>query len=107
MLNQGYSELVKEQGIFSNAPAHSAFNEFIKSLSPEQQDLLSQMLFQERNGTIHDVLAELSWWVDCKGLGLTLNGQPMSIDQSGMGLHGDYVGRLDDWDWPEEDSNNN
>ena len=28
---------------------------------------------------------------------------PMPVDLSGMGLHGDYVGRSQDWDWPQGD----
>ncbi len=26
----------------------------------------------------------------------------MPIDFSGAGLHGDYIGRLDNWAWPKD-----
>jgi Family of unknown function (DUF6547) len=93
---------VTDKGIFSRVPAHRAFNEFIASLSADQRELVSQMLLQERDGAIHDVLAVLSWWIDCRDLGFRLKGEPMPVDLSGMGLHGDYVGRIGGWKWPRE-----
>jgi hypothetical protein len=27
----------------------------------------------------------------------------MPVDLSGMGLHGDYIGRRDDWEWPDDE----
>ncbi len=103
VLPRGYGEFVEKKGKFSAAPEHKEFNQFINTLNTEQRLLLSKMLSEERDATIHDVLAELSWWIDCEEVGLTLKGKPMPIDLSGMGLHGDYVGRLQDWDWPEEE----
>ena len=96
----GSGSHVAESGIFSKAPAHCAFNEFIGSLSKQQQALLSQMLQEERDGAIHDLLAALSWWIDCRQVGLSFRGEPMPVDLSGTGLHGDFVGRRDGWGWP-------
>ena len=93
---------VREHGSFSKAPAHREFNRFIESLSEEQREILARMLQEERDGAIHDVLAALSWWIDARGMGFTLNGKPMPVDLSGIGLHGDYVGRCDGWEWPSE-----
>jgi hypothetical protein len=93
---------VADKSIFSKAPAHRSYNEFIASLSPDQRKLLAEMLQRERDGAIHDLLAVLSWWIDCREVGLTHNGQPMPVDLSGMGLHGDYVGRRDGWEWPKD-----
>jgi hypothetical protein len=98
----GSSRHVSESGLFSKAPAHREFNRFIESLSEEQREILARMLQEERDGAIHDVLAALSWWIDARGMGFTLNGKPMPVDLSGMGLHGDYVGRRDGWEWPSE-----
>jgi hypothetical protein len=93
---------VTDKGIFSKAPAHRQFNEFIASLSADQRKLLADMLQQERDGAIHDLLAVLSWWIDCRHVGFTFKGQPMPVDLSGMGLHGDYIGRRDGWEWPKD-----
>jgi hypothetical protein len=98
----GHSSHVAESGFYSKAPAHGKFNEFIEALSPSQRELLSEMLQEERDGAIHDLLAALSWWIDCRDVGLTYQGKPMPIDLSGMGLHGDYIGRRDGWEWPSQ-----
>lgn len=99
----GSSEHVAESSIFSKAPAHREFNDFIGSLNRSQRELLVRMLQEERDGAIHDVLAALTWWVLSRGVGLTFHGEPMPVDLSGMGLHGDYVGRREGWDWPSGD----
>ena len=59
-LQQGAGFQVADKGIFSKAPEHCRFNEFIASLTPDQRKM-SQMLNEERDGAIHDVLALLSW----------------------------------------------
>jgi len=100
----GSSEHVAKSSIFSKAPAHGAFNDFIGSLNRSQRELLASMLQEERDGAIHDVLAALTWWIVSRGVGLTFHGEPMPVDLSGMGLHGDYVGRREGWDWPSEDA---
>src|SRR5262245_23596158 len=96
----GSSRHVAESAIFSKAPEHTCFNEFIRKLSPEDRTLLSEMLRDERDGAIHDVLAALTWWITTRNVGLTFRGEPMPVELSGMGLHGDYVGRRQGWDWP-------
>jgi hypothetical protein len=99
----GASQHVAGSGIVSNAPAHREFNDFIGSLTGPQRELLARMLQEERDGAIHDVLAALTWWIISRGVGLTFHGEPMPVDLSGMGLHGDYVGRREGWDWPSGD----
>ena len=96
----GSSGHVAERSFFSKAPAHARFNEFIRKLSPEDRALLSEMLQEERDGAIHDVLAALTWWITARDVGLTFRGDPMPVELSGMGLHGDYVGRRDGSEWP-------
>jgi hypothetical protein len=100
----GTSRRVAERGIFSKAPAHREFNDFIGSLNASQRELLARMLRAERDSAIGDVLAALTWWILTRDVGLTFRGEPMPVDLSGMGLHGDYVGRLTGWDWPSGDS---
>ena len=97
---RGSARHVRESAFFSKAPSHREFNEFIGALSERQRELLSRMLQEERDGAIHDVLADLSWWIDSRDVGWTARGEAMPVDQSGMGLHGDYVGRRDGWEWP-------
>jgi hypothetical protein len=99
----GSGSQVAECSVFSNAPDHQEYNAFILTLAPEQRALLARMLPEERDGAIHDVLAVLTWWMTAREVGLTFRGEPMPIELSGMGLHGDYVGRREGWEWPEND----
>jgi hypothetical protein len=100
----GVSEkLVSHEGIFSRARADEGFNSFVQSLSTEQRATLGKILHAERTSAIHDVLAVLSWWVSVGDLGFTFRGESMPVDLSGMGLHGDYVGRRYDWEWPNDE----
>jgi len=99
-------KLVAQEGIFSRAPADEALNSLVRSLSTEQQDLLAKMLRAERTAAIHDVLAVLSWWLEAGGLAFTFHGESMPVDLSGMGLHGDYIGRQRGWDWPDDITGN-
>ena len=97
----GVSErLVIQEGIFSRSPDEDSSNTFVRSLTTKQQEILAKMLHAERISAIHDVLAILSWWVEAGEVGLTFRGESMPVDLSGMGLHGDYVGRQNDWEWP-------
>jgi hypothetical protein len=94
---------ISDKGIFSKAPAHRRFNAFIASLSADDRTLLAEMLQDERDAAIHDVLAILSWWSDCGDVGFTFKGETMPVGLSGTGLHGDFVGRRDGWEWPKGD----
>ncbi len=98
------ARLILEHGIYSKAPDAEKLNELVGSLTPEQCKVLARMLTEERSSAMHDVLAAITWWIDCRGLGLTYDGKPMPVQLSGMGMHGDYAGRLDDWEWPDGDA---
>jgi hypothetical protein len=99
----GISErLVREDGIYSKALDQAAANEFVRSLTVDQRKILAQMLHEERAGAIAGVLSRLTWWLCCRDVGLSFKGQPMPLELSGEGLHGDYIGRCDGWEWPKE-----
>ncbi len=103
-LYSAFAKRAAENAPFPVESGHTEFNSLLSSLSAEQRALLSETLLQERRGAIHDALAVLSWWVDCRELALTVNGQTLTVDLSGMGLHGDYVGRCDGWEWPSNEA---
>ena len=95
---------VRDDGVYSNSPSDAAANALVKSLSAEQRKVLAEMLHEERVSAIHGVLANLTWWMCCREVGLTFRGQPMPFELSGEGLHGDYIGRINDWQWPKDDA---
>lgn len=71
------------------------------SLTDDQRRRVAEALRSERSAAIHDALVILTEWIDCRGLTLHLDGEVMPVDRSGMGLHGDFVGRAGGWEWPE------
>jgi uncharacterized protein DUF6547 len=95
-------KLVSERGFFLETSDHAVFNELVRPLTPEKRKLLGDMLLAERRSAIHDVLAVLTWWILCGGLAFTFEGEPMPVELGGMGLHGDFIGRLQDWEWPDQ-----
>jgi hypothetical protein len=97
---RGGGTQVKAKGIYSKAPAHQRYNDFIQSLTTEQKNLLSDMLKHEREAAIHDLLSDLTWWMVCREVGLTFRGQPMPTELAGEGLHGDFISRTMGYPWP-------
>ncbi len=95
------ARLIKEKTIYSNAVGMEKMNELVHSLTEEQREILTEMLTHERMSAIHDVLADLTWWIECREIAMTYRGETMPVQLSGMGLHGDYIGRRADWKWPK------
>lgn len=96
------ARIVVERDIFPETSANAVFNDLVRTLAPERRKLLGQMLNDERMGATHDALAVLTWWISSQGLGLTFLGESMPVELSGAGLHGDYIGRRDGWEWPND-----
>ena len=99
----GVSErLLRESATYSNAPGDTIANDFVASLTPQQRGVLADMLKRERVSAIGGTLSVLTWWLLCRDVGLSFRGQPMPFELSGEGIHGDYIGRLDGWEWPSQ-----
>jgi len=87
--------------ILESKDDEKAFKKLFSQLSPSQRDLLIRVLQEERHGAFHDLLAALTWQIDCNGFALTFQGEPMQYYEGG--LHCDFVGRASgDWEWPQE-----
>lgn len=100
-----HSPLAKRVATDDSLPAareDSAIHKLVPSLTQDQRIWLSELLMQERSSAIHDTLSVLSWWIECRDVALTVNGHALPADLSGMGMQGDYIGRVDGWTWPDE-----
>jgi hypothetical protein len=81
------------------------YRKFVDSLTESQLQLLVNLLQNERIGSYHDLLAQLTYHIDLDGFGMTFNGQPMPVGIEG-GLHQDFIGRLDGgYKWRENPPN--
>jgi hypothetical protein len=95
------ARLVRQESIYSRSLDAGEENKFVSGLKESDREILARMLEEERKAAIHDVLADFTWWIDAQNVEWSVNGTKMKVDLSGMGLHGDYIGRLDDWEWPD------
>lgn len=80
-------------------PGPRDINALLAALTPAHRETLARLLESERTGGVHDALVTLEWWASTRGLGLTFRGEPIDLDRYET-PHGDFVGRLDDWEWP-------
>src|SRR5262249_7349735 len=95
-------KLVTERGFFLETSAHAVFNELVRSLTPEKRTLLVTLSLAARRSPAQDSLALWTCWILGGGLAFTFEGGPMPVELSGQGLHGDFIGRLQGWDWPDQ-----
>ena len=82
----------------------SPTNRLVASLDADQRAHLADLLDEAKRSGMHDALVVLNELLDEGDLRLTYQGAPMPVDFSGMGLHGDFIGRADyedRWAWPE------
>jgi len=103
-----HSHSVRATRVARNVPfletaTDAKYNALTNTLTPVQRQLLADMLDEEHIGGIHDVLACLTWFILTREVGLTFRGEPMQVELSGSGLHGDYIGRRDNWAWPADE----
>lgn len=92
---------LRVEGIYGRAREDEPINSFVCGLRAEERELIARICRAERTAAIHDVLAQLSELLGAEGASFTMSGDELPVDESGMGLHGDFIGRLDDWPWPE------
>lgn len=97
------ANLLTGEGVYSRSPAATEANAMARSLSEQERSILAQMLLDERAAAIGDVLSTLQWWISSQGLKLTVHGQEMPTDLSGMGIHMDFANRLAGGDWPDSE----
>ncbi len=71
-------------------PDQHAVNVFLADLSAEHRELVARMLADEYVAGTHDVLVAL----------YEAEMSPFDTGYEGDPFH-DFMGRLDDWDWPE------
>jgi hypothetical protein len=70
------------------------------ALSPQQREVLAELLVWERAAAVHDVLAYLDWATTTDVIEMKATGEG-SLFKSEDSLHGDYMARLTGWNWPE------
>lgn len=92
---------IREQGHLHPPEQNEEINRLLAQLSPEQKDIVAQLVQRARDGGIHDTLAYLTDEVNLNGLRLSRNGVELAIEPYGTERYIDWVSRLAGNDWPE------
>lgn len=90
---------VKGDG-FPKIADNKAKNDLLATLTPEQKDVLAEMLQDEHIAGIHTALAYINKMMDLDGLELHQDGEAYSNDYF-ESLHYDFISRCDGDEWPE------
>ena len=77
-----------------------AVNEILSKLDQREREALGAFVLDAYHAGIHDTLADLEWMRCCKGMTITAEGETLPIGEY-EGMHCDYVGRREDWEWPD------
>lgn len=72
-------------------PEQHRFNSLLKALTPKQREVLADMLAEQFQGGVHQTLVTLH----------EHEVKPFDRAYEGTPFH-DFVGRLTDWNWPED-----
>ncbi len=75
-------------------------NELFAKLTPEERETLAQYALDTYMSGIYDTLCELEWYIDCKDMIITVEGEELPTTKF-EGLGNDFIGRCDDWEWTE------
>ena len=76
-------------------------NGILEKLNQRERDALGDLALDAYHSAIHDTLALLEWMRCCKDMTITADGEILPIGGY-EGMHCDYIGRRDDWQWPDE-----
>ena len=90
---------VKGDG-FPKIEDNKAKNELLSTLTPEQKDVLAEILQDEHITGIHDTLAYINEMMDLDGLEIHKDGVSLPNDYF-ESLHYDFISRCDGDEWPE------
>ena len=75
-------------------------NELLAKLTPEERETLAQYVSDAYMSGIYDTLCELEWYIDCKDMKITVEGEELPTTKF-EGLGNDFIGRRDGWEWTE------
>lgn len=93
------SRLVRDKCIFSKAPDEKPYNEFVRRLSPDDRELLAQMLQNERIGAFHDALVHLHEACVLNGWKITKDNNEIPSEPFGYTMFQEYITVLEDGSW--------
>lgn len=91
---------VTERG-WPDLPENKRINEVLASLTPQQKEVVADIVRQARRGGIHDVLAYLNDKIAIDDLRISQMGVEFPIEPFET-LHYDWISRCEGDPWPDE-----
>ena len=93
------ADWVVENG-FPDAKENQIKNEFVKSLTPYQKEVLSTLILEAKESGVHDTLAYLSEQQSNNDLTIIKGNQPLPVEPFGTEMNYDFVARIEEDEWP-------
>jgi hypothetical protein len=93
---------IMEKG-WPNLPENQPINDFLRSLTQEQEEIVAPIAEDERQGAIHDALAWMGDEISLEGLRLVRNGVELAIEPYGTEMNLDFLARCGGAEWPGPD----
>lgn len=81
--------------------AETGINDVLGKLNEKEKSILAQYVLDAYHSGIYDTLEQLEWLRECKGMVITVEGEVLPAGKY-EGIPNDYIGRRDDWEWPED-----
>ncbi len=78
------------------------FNQRMAPFTPEQRQVIADMLQQERLAGIHSFLAYLTDKINLEGLRISRQGVELAVEPYGTEMYWDFGQRWDGKPWPDE-----
>lgn len=75
-------------------------NELFSKLTQDERKVLANFAADAYMSGIYDTLCELEWYIDCKDMKITVEGEELPTTEF-EGLGNDFIGRREGWDWAE------
>lgn len=89
-----------ENGLVKGVAGDAGINKILAKLSEEERKVLAQYISQTYQAGIYDMLVQLEWLRECRGMKIFMEGEELPLGQF-EGIPCDYIGRCGDWEWPE------
>jgi hypothetical protein len=93
------SDWVVDNG-FPDTKENQIKNEFVKSLSPYQKEVLSTLILEAKESGVHDTLAYLSEQQCNNDLKIIKGNHQLPIEPFGTEMNYDFVARTEEDEWP-------
>ena len=75
-------------------------NKLFAKLTQEERETLAEYAADAYMSGIYDTLCELEWYIDCKDMVITVEGEELPTTKF-EGIGNDFIGRRDGWEWNE------